>query len=52
MSDMPRNALIENIATIVGTVALVLGLWWMGAGGWSFFGLLLMLNINYANRRS
>jgi hypothetical protein len=39
-------AIIENIVTMVATAALVLGLYAMGAGGYAFFGLLLLTNIN------
>jgi hypothetical protein len=39
-------AIIENIVTMVATAALVLGLYSMGAGGYAFFGLLLLTNIN------
>lgn len=38
---------IENLATIIGTVVLILGLYWMGAGGWSALGGLLIANVNY-----
>lgn len=37
---------IENIVTILLTAAVVLGLYWMGAGGWSFLGLLFLINLN------
>lgn len=36
----------ENVATLVAIVAVTLGLYWMGAGGWSLCGLLLFLNMN------
>lgn len=41
---------IENIVTILGTVALVLGLYWMSHSFHALWGLLLMLNINYASK--
>lgn len=36
---------LENIVTLAATAAIVLGLYYMGAGGHSFWGLLLLLNI-------
>ena len=42
-----RWMFIENIVTICATAAVVLGGLALGGGGWSFLGLLLMLNINY-----
>lgn len=41
-----RWAILENIATLAATVALTLGLFAMGAGGWSTIGLLCLVNIN------
>ncbi len=38
---------MENIATMVIAAVLVLGLWAMGAGGHSFWGLGMLLNLNY-----
>jgi membrane-bound ClpP family serine protease len=38
---------IENVATILGTTAIILGLYAMGAGGNCAWGALLMLNLNY-----
>lgn len=46
-----RWAYVENIATLVAMVALILGLWWLGAGGWSLWGLLLLLNMNSSRSR-
>jgi hypothetical protein len=43
---MRTVAHVENIVTIIVTAALILGLYWMGAGGWSLWGLLLMGNLN------
>lgn len=43
---------IENIATMAVTAALVAVLWWMGAGGYSFVSLVLLLNMNYVKKRS
>jgi hypothetical protein len=40
-----RLVMIENIATIAGAVALILGLYAMGAGGWSALGALLLTNV-------
>lgn len=37
---------VENIATMVCTTALVLGLYAMGAGGYCLFGFVLLLNMN------
>lgn len=37
---------IENIATMLIAVGTVAVLYAMGAGGWSFFGLLVLLNLN------
>ena len=45
-----RWMFIENIVTICATAAVVLGGLALGGGGWSFLGLLLMLNINYRKR--
>jgi hypothetical protein len=47
---MPKNATIENCVTLVATTVLVLGLYAMGAGGWSAGGMLLLLNLNYTGR--
>jgi hypothetical protein len=46
-----RWAYAENIATVLGMVALILGLYAMGAGGWSFWGLLLLFNLNGSSSR-
>lgn len=39
-------AIAENIATVLATAAVVVGLYAMGAGGWAAGGLVLMMNIN------
>lgn len=39
-------AIIENMVTVASTTALVLGLYAMGAGGWSAGGLILLINLN------
>lgn len=44
---MSRNSYIENVVTMLCMTALILGLFWMGAGGWSLCGLLLFMNMNY-----
>jgi hypothetical protein len=43
---MPTRAVIENVITMTLTATVVLGLYAMGAGGWSLCGFLLMLNMN------
>ena len=43
---MQKWAVIENCATMAATAAIVLGLWTMGAGGWSLFGFALLGNMN------
>ena len=48
---MPTWAAVENIITIVACVALVRGGYALGAGGWSWLGLLLLLNINYVKTK-
>ena len=45
---MPLGAYIENCATILATAALILGLFWMGAGAWSGLGAGLLFNLNYS----
>jgi hypothetical protein len=45
-----RWVVIENIATIAGMVALILGLYAMGAGGWSLWGFVLLANLNSVRR--
>lgn len=47
---MPWSATIENICTLVCTTAIVLGLYYMGAGLWSFLGLILLCNLIYPIR--
>ena len=46
MYRLSRWVVVENMLTIVSTVALILGLYWMGAGGWSALGALLCANLN------
>ena len=41
---------IENCITLICTVILALGLYAMGAGGYSLWAMLLLLNINYLKR--
>lgn len=43
---MSKWYVIENSVTMVAMVALVLGLYSLGAGGWSLWGLVLMMNLN------
>ena len=45
MSDF-QWAILENIATVVATAALVLGLYAMGAGAHAGWGFLLLINMN------
>ena len=45
------NMWMENCITLICCTAIVLGLYAMGAGGWSFLGLLLLGNINYVKSR-
>lgn len=47
---MGEPHIIENIAIYVCTAAIVLGLWAMGAGGHSFWGLSLLMFVNYRAR--
>lgn len=42
---------IENCITQACIVILVLGLYAMGAGGHSFWAMLLLLNINYPTKK-
>ena len=44
--DNKRMARIENMVTLAATVSLTLGLYALGAGGWSFVGLVCLLNMN------
>lgn len=44
---------IENIVTVLAIAAIVLGLYAMGAGGWSGCGFLLLLNLStYSEKRT
>lgn len=40
-----KMVMIENVITTIFCSILVLGLFYMGAGGYSFLGLLMLLNI-------
>ena len=42
---------IENCITLACIVILALGLYAMGAGGYAFWAMLLLLNINYVEKR-
>lgn len=42
---------LENVITIVVCSILVLGLYYMGAGGYSFMGLAILLNITTLNKK-
>lgn len=42
---------LENVITIVVCSILVLGLYYMGAAGYSFMGLAILLNITSLNRK-
>ncbi len=44
-------AIIENIVTLLVCAAIVLGLYAMGAGFWSFAGFAVLLNLNYFKSR-
>lgn len=44
---MKNAAFIENIVTIVAITVIVVGGFALGAGGWSLWGFLLLLNVNY-----
>lgn len=44
---MPAGAIIENIATLVLTAVLILGMLHYGLGLWSLFGLLMLANLNH-----
>lgn len=41
--DWPR---IENMVTITATAGALVGLWALGAGGWAFWCLLFLFNLN------
>lgn len=43
---------LSNALIAVATAALVLGLWSLGAGGWSFWGLLLLLAVMSGSTKS
>lgn len=47
MAVLPTSAYIENMVTLACATACVLGLYWLGAGLWSFGGLLMLFNLNY-----
>ena len=41
---------IENIVTVIAIAAIVIGLYAMGAGGFSAVGFILFLNLNTHSR--
>ncbi len=43
---MKRLSHIENMVTLAVCAAIVLGLYYMGAGGWSGAGFLVLFNLN------
>lgn len=49
---MPRWALIENYVLYGLTVVLLLGLYALGAGAWSFWALVLLLWANTPKGKS
>ena len=49
---MPTRAIIENIATLAATTAIVLGLYAMGAGYLSVVGFICLLNLNGPKEKS
>jgi hypothetical protein len=48
--DILRRAHYENLATLAAIVAVVIGLYALGAGGYSAVGFILLLNINSFKR--
>lgn len=48
---MTTWAYVENIVTIAAMVVIILGALYLGAGGYSWLGLMLLWNINYGTRR-
>lgn len=43
---MRTAAHVENMVTLAVCGAVVIGLYAMGAGAWSFWGLVVLLNLN------
>lgn len=41
------RAVLENVATMAAAVITILGLYALGAGGFSAIGFVFLLNINY-----
>jgi hypothetical protein len=41
-----RWAIIENIATLAAITAIILGVYAMGGGGYGFWSLVLLCNLN------
>lgn len=41
-----KMGIIENIVTMTACAVIVVGLYALGAGGWSAFGFVLLLNLN------
>lgn len=41
-----NRLVIENIFTMAAIVAIVVGVYAFGGGGWGFLGLILMFNLN------
>ena len=46
MNNVRVIALIENVFTLIVMATLIIALYVLGAGNYSLFGLLLLLNIN------
>jgi len=49
---METRHVIENVATMTLTVLLILGLYHMGAGGWSACGAFLLVNMNFPAKKA
>lgn len=41
----------ENIVTMICTMTTILGTYALGAGGYSFWALLFLMNINYVKSK-
>ena len=48
---MRTSSTVENIVTMILIAVIVLGLYAMGAGLWSFVGFVLLVNINFPIHR-
>ena len=46
-----KMIVLENVITVVVCCILVLGLYYMGADGYSFMGLALLLNITSSSKK-